>query len=48
LGGEDYSLKFDNLLIQHGSVADRYERLRHVMRKLEGRDGSGDKGHIGH
>src|SRR5882724_1842716 len=48
LGGEDYSLQFDDRLVEFRKVSDRYERLRHILSKLQGRNCACNEGHIWH
>ena len=37
LGGEDYSLQFDNLVLNHGSISQTYHSLKDFYRSVEGR-----------
>src|SRR5260221_11362036 len=37
LGGEDYSLQFDDLVIEQGSVSDTYKRLREFVGRSQRR-----------
>ena len=42
LGGQDLSLKFDNLRVDGRDIMEIYERLRKFKSSLEGCDGSGN------
>lgn len=48
LGGEDYSLQFDDRLIEFREVSDRHQRLRHILGKLQRRNRTHDEGHVWH
>ena len=37
LGGQDYSLQFDNLALDYGSIADTYHGLQDCYGGIEGR-----------
>ena len=48
LGGKDYSLKFDNLSLDHLMVAQRYHRLCDIASKAQGGNDSAERTHVSH